>query len=207
MVAESDKGCVLWVGVMEDRAVVVTRSKFVNGVRVITDQVQDPARLMDSEIRNKLVEVCGVDVRGDTASRVYLGRKYYCDSDMLVSDSDPNVCKLNPDNASEAIRHLASVGIPDDPKYLLAEGTAFAYFTDGVPVAFAGTHPTGAMSDRIGNVMVGTLGMYRGRGCGRAVIAATTHAVVCRGKVAVWGMSHDNLPAMRTASSRATTLL
>lgn len=195
------RNCVLWMGVLADRAVLVSSAELAVALREAVAEAEEPAELMEPETIADLTARCSALAGGSTALWPYMGRKYCCDSEMLRPVHNANVQRLTPDNASCAMHRLKSVGIPDDPTYLLAEDAAFAYFLDGYPVAFAASHPAGDMSDSIGNVMVGTLAEYRRRGFGKAVISATTEAVVARGKVAVWGMSHDNVPAMRTASS------
>jgi len=81
------------------------------------------------------------------------------------------------------------------------DDAAFAYFLDGRAVAFAGTHPVGNFSDRIGNVMVGTLDGYRRRGCGKALVSATTGRLLNQERVAVYGTNDDNVASIRTAQS------
>jgi len=195
------RNCVLWMGVMEDRAVVVSAPEITDPLQRTVGDAGRPSDLMMPEFLEELTAQCESHNQNGTAYQPYVGRKYCCDSEMLRTVYDDNVWQLTAENASSAIRGLRSVGIPDDPGYLLAEGSAFAYYFEGAPVAFAATHPTGRMSDSIGNVMVGTLDEHRGRGFGRAAISATTEAVVSRGKVAVWGMYHDNHAAMETALS------
>ena len=191
---------VLWMAVLPDRAVLVSPNEFAPSLREAVkgrapDDLMRPDSLADLSAR------CAAIAGHGTALQPYTGRKYCCDAGMLHPVHDANVRRLTPENASTAIRRLGSVGIPDDPAYLLAEHAAFAYFLNGEPVAFAGTHPAGDFSDRVGDVMLGTLEAHRRRGFGRAVISATTEAVVAGGKVAVCGMLHDNLAAMRTAVS------
>jgi hypothetical protein len=191
----------LWMGVLEDRAVIVTQPELVPAVQGRLEQIPSPANLMGPEFRDDLAALCRKRAKTDAALEMYLGRKFYCDSEMLIHVADSNVRQLDSENAGQAIRCLGSADIPDDLDYLLAEGTAFAYFLDGLPVAFAGTHPAGPLADRIGDIMVGTLEAHRRSGFGKAVISATTSAIISRGKVAVWGMSYDNFAAMKTAAS------
>lgn len=193
--------CALWMGVMEDRAVVVSAPEIIRLLQRIVAEAESPADLMAPEFLQGLTAQCELRSANGTALQPYVGRKHCCDSDMLDAAYDDNVCRLTIENAPSAILGLRATGIPDAPGYLLAEHTAFAYYFEGAPVAFAATHPTDRMSDSIGNVMVGVLDEYRGRGFGKAVISATTEAVVSQGKVAVWGMHHDNHAAMETALS------
>lgn len=195
------RACLLWMGVMEDRAVLVSAPELTASVREVVAKIAAPADLMNPAAIANLTAQCGTRAGGGANIRPYLGRKYCCDVEMLSPVRDVNVRKLTWENAPRATRELKSLGIPDDLTYLLAESAAFAYLLDGAPVAFAGTHPAHNMSDSIGDVMVGTLDEHRRRGFGRAVISATTEAVLAQGKVAIWGMSHDNVAAMRTASS------
>ncbi len=94
---------------------------------------------------------------------------------------------------------LGQVGAPDDADYFLKDGAAFACWVDGNPVAFAGTHPVGEFSDRVGNVMVGTLAEHRGRGHGKAVVSATTGKLLRQGLVGVFGTLTSNIPSIRAA--------
>jgi GNAT superfamily N-acetyltransferase len=192
---------VLWMVVLADRAVLVASAEYTATLCEAVAAVGEPAELIKPETIADLTTRCRALAGGSRDLQPYMGRKYCCDSGMLRPVHDANVQRLTPGNASGAMHALRSVGIPDDPAYLLAEDAAFAYYLDGDPVAFAATHPAGDMSGSVGDVMVGTLEGYRRRGYGKAVISATTAAVVARGKVAVWGMSHDNVGAMRTASS------
>ena len=197
----SHRTCVMWMGVLEDRAVLVSAPEFAASVREAVAEAEEPADLMKPETIADLTARCSAVAGGGADLRPYLGRKYCCDSEMLRPVHNANAQRLTSRTASCAMQRLRCVGIPDDPAYLLAEDAAFANFLDEDPVAFAGTHPGRDMAESVGDVMVGTLEEYRRRGFGKAVISATTEAVVARGKVAVWGMSHDNVPAMRTASS------
>ena len=189
------------MAVLADRAVLVSATEFVASLRQAAAETKTPADLMKPDALADLTARCTALARDAAAPRPYMGRKYCCDADMLRPVHDANVRELTPDNAPDAMRRLKPVGIPDDTAYLLAEEAAFAYFLNGHPVAFAGTHPAGDMSDRVGDVIVGTIEERRRRGFGRAVVSATTEAIVARGKVAVWGMSHNNVAAMKTASS------
>lgn len=192
---------VLWMAVFPDRAVLIAPAEYTTSLREVVVRAAEPSDLRNPEVLVDLTARCTAIAADSTALRTYAGRKFCCDAGMLQLSQDANVHQLAFDNASRAIRRLAAVGIPDDASYLLAEDTAFAYFLDGEPVAFAGTHPAGDMCDRIGDVMVGVLEGYRRRGFGSSVVSATTQAVVARGKVAVWGMSHSDTPAMKTAES------
>jgi GNAT superfamily N-acetyltransferase len=189
------------MGVMTDCAVIVTETQAISRVQAIVDTLYGRDSLMEQQAIDQLCTILDVQLTSGNNFCQYFGRKYFCDSEMLIRVNDSNVRKLTADNAEEAIANLRPVGIPYDREYLLNEESAFAYYHNGAPVAFAATHPAGEMSDRIGDIMVGTLQELRSRGYGKAVVSATTSVIVDRGKVAVWGMAHDNMPAMKTASA------
>ena len=192
---------VVWMWVMEDRAILASRPDHAPLLREVARGVAAPSDLMRPEMVRELTTRCSTLARSSRSLRPYLGRKYYCDAMMHRPVHDESVHKLTRENAPPAMRELRCVGIPDDLSYLLAEDAAYAYFLGDSPVAFAGTHPARTMANCVGDVMAGTLAEHRRRGCGKAVISATTGEVVSRGRVAVWGMSHDNVPAMKTASA------
>ena len=172
--------CVVWIGIMEDRAILTSVSEFTASLREVVAGITVPTDLMNPETIADVVTRYSTLAGGSANVRLYLGRKHCCDAEMLSPVHDVHVHRLTRENAPDAMRVLKPVGIPDDLTYLLAENTAFAYFQDDIPVAFAGTHPTGDMSDSIGDVMVGTLAEHRRRGFGQAVISATTGAVVAK---------------------------
>ncbi|MEW6752847.1 MAG: GNAT family N-acetyltransferase [Candidatus Latescibacterota bacterium] len=191
---------VLWVAVLSDRAVLVAPGDFAPTLRRAV-RGRAPGELMEPDCLADLSARCAALAGEGTTLEPYLGRKCCCDAGRLRAVRNTNVRQLTPANAPQAMRRPQPVGIPNDTAYLLADDAAFAYYLGHEPVAFAGTHPVGAFSDRLGNVMVGTLQAHRGRGFGRAVVAATTQALVTGGRVAVWGMAHDNAAAARTAAS------
>ncbi len=182
---------------MEDCCLVSTQHELVETVRDVVSELP-PQDCLKQATRNQLVRLCE-----DAGHNVvqYAGLKLYCDADMHVPMLDANVKELDAERAPEAIEALRPIGIPWELDYLLGQGTAFAYYLEGRPVAFAATHRPGKVSDKIGNVMVGTLEQHRRRGYGKAVISATTRRVIEQRKVAVWGMAEDNIPALHTAKS------
>jgi predicted GNAT family acetyltransferase len=160
-----------------------------------------PSQLMASEPRQQLAEICCRHLGEDVVCYSYSGVKLYCDRSTYLQIADDNVRKITRANAGEAMTCLLDDGIPTDVDFLLADDAVFAYYLDDGPVAFAGTHPVGDMSDRIGNVMVGTHRDHRGRGYGKAVVSATAGSLLDQGRVAVYGTSEDNFASQKIALS------
>jgi GNAT superfamily N-acetyltransferase len=207
IVAGSDKrykemgNCILWAGVFRDRYIISTQHELVDRVQTIVRKVFSPRQIFLNEMRDYLIALYHEILGDENACYVYSGTKLYCDKQTYVHTKDNNVRKITRKNAGEVIERLLPVGIPDDVDYLLTDDVAFAYYTWEQPVAFAGTHPVGSMTDKIGNVMVGTLEQYRRQGYGKAVVSATTGALLEQGRIAVYGTSDDNIASIRTALS------
>lgn len=207
IVAGSDKRyretgrSMLWMAVFNDRAFVSTQSELAEKVRDVVGKVFTQEQFHDDDVRNRLEMVCRGRLTSKNKYYLYSGMKLYCDKDTHICIRDESVRKLTRDNAAEAITRLSSVGIPDEAGYLLTDNAACAYYAEGHPVAFAGTHPAGGMSDRIGDVMVGTLDGYRRHGYGKAVLSATTGTLIGQGRVAVLGTYDDNIAVVKTGQS------
>lgn len=194
-------GSVLYVAsYYGNRCVVSTQHELVSEMQRTADTMT-PSQLMANETRQQLVEICYRRLGEDVVCYRYSGVKLYCDRSTYLPIADENVRRITRTNAGEAMTCLLDDGIPTDVDYLLGDDAAFAYYFDDRPVAFAGTHPVGDMSDRIGNVMVGTHRDHRGRGYGKAVVSATTGSLLSKGRVAVYGTSEDNVASQKTALS------
>ena len=194
----SRRSRVLSLWVEADRAVFIAAPGYRHLLDGLLRSVSSPTELLNPGTVPSVAERLAAQNRGLVS---YLGRKYCCDRHTVRPVFDAAVHKLTPEAAPQAIRQLKSVGIPEDAAYLLAEDAAFAYYCTDAAVAFAGTHPAKRTDSATADVMLGTLPQYRRRGFGKAVISATTDAVISRNRVAVWGMSYDNVAAMRTAAA------
>ncbi len=194
-------GCLLWMGVLNDRCLISTQHALLGKVKEVAGKVSSPRKLLRSDLRDNLLAVCSDALGGAGAFNTYSGLKLACDDESLARIDDHHVRKVTPEIAGEVIMNLSREGVPDDPDYLLADDAAFAYYTDKQPVSFAGTHPLGTTGLKVGNVMVATLEPYRRRGFAKAVVSATTARLIEQGKVAVYGTSDDNIASIRTALS------
>jgi GNAT superfamily N-acetyltransferase len=207
VVAASDKrykeasGCLLWMGVLNDRCLISTQHELLGPVKKVVARVSSPHQLLRTELRDSLLTACSEALAGSDTHMIYFGLKLACDGETLVRVEDHHVRKVTPEIAPEVTASLSQEGVPDDVEYMLADDAAFAYYTDGQPVSFAGTHPLGGGGLKVGNVMVATLEPYRRRGFAKAVVSATTARLLEQGKVAVYGTSDDNIPSIRTALS------
>ncbi len=84
----------------------------------------------------------------------------------------------------------------------VAEGTCFAAYVDGEPVALAGTYEVPHMAGAVCDMCVsGTLPEHRREGFGRAVVAGATRAVLESGRVPVYVTSDQNMASINTARS------
>lgn len=198
--APPPRRCILWMAVLPDRAVVSTQYGLVDDVRRIVESVGDANGLLAEDVRRPLLSLCR-ERSPDHELRPYFGAKLYCDADMHEPIRDPNVRKLTRETAEEAVPAGACGGDANAVDYLLQDDAAFAYFLDEQQVAWAATHPVGAMSDRIGDVWVETLEAHRRRGYGKAVLSATTGALIGQGKVAVCGTGTQGQAGFRTPES------
>jgi GNAT superfamily N-acetyltransferase len=186
--------------VLHDRAIVSTQYGLVDRVREVVREISTAGELLRGDVKAKLASLCAAAAEGRPL-RLCGGPKLYCAAGMHKVVRDPRVLRLTRETAHAAVGVLVLPGIEWSIDYLLHDNAAFAYFLGNRAVAFAGTHPAGTLADRIGDVMVETLEPYRRRGYGRAVVSATTGALIEQGRVAVWGTSHDNAAAIRTAES------
>lgn len=191
--ARSTAKCCLWLCVMPDKALVSCRESMAVKIEGIVGDIGDPVELMTRTVRDRLIAAIG----GATAA--YEGTKLVCDESSLRSVTAEGVRRLTPERAPGAIHDLASVGIPNDVGYLLHDGCAHASFVGQCAVSFAATHPCEV--ETIGDMMVGTLPMFRRQGHGRAVTSAATQEVLRQGKIAVWGSESSNRAAIKTAES------
>ncbi len=82
----------------------------------------------------------------------------------------------------------------------IAEGTCFAAFVDGKPVAVAGTWAVPHMADKVADICVpGTVAEHRKEGFGKSVLACTTGAVLKSGRVPIYITSERNVASIATA--------
>lgn len=190
-----------FMAILHDRALVSTQHEMVAMVRPIVEKAEEPCQLHDEAIISSLIKLCAEATGDATDLYQYEGVKLYCDPENYVLVMDSNVRRITRRDAGEAIAALREVGIPDDVDYLLADNAAFAYYVDNAPVGFAGTHPVGEFSDRIGNICVGVLGRHHRRGYGKALVSATTGELLHQGRTAVWGTAANNAAAIKTAQS------
>jgi GNAT superfamily N-acetyltransferase len=192
---------VLVLYVLSDRALVSTQHELVKPVEGLVSVVATAGELADESIHQQLFRLCAERLGRDARLVPYSGVKLYCDEEEYVRIVDEHVRRVTRGDVDIVMAALRVVGAPDDPDYFLKDDAAFAYWVDDTPVSFAGTHPVGEFSDRIGNVMVGTLDGHRRRGYGKAVVSATTGELLRQGRVAVWGTETTNVASIRTARS------
>ncbi len=82
----------------------------------------------------------------------------------------------------------------------VAEGTCFAAFVDGEPVAVAGTWEVPHMVDRVADICLpGTIPARRREGFGKSVLSGTTGAVLRSGRIPVYLTSDRNVASINTA--------
>jgi len=169
--------------VLGDRALVSTVPELAKPVEGLVSAVASPAELAAASVEQKLFTLCTQHVGGNAQLVPYSGLKLYCDEETYGRIVDEHVRRVT----------------WDDADYFLKDNAAFAYWVDDSAVAFAGTHPVGEFSGRVGNVMAGTLEEHRRRGYGKAVLSATTGELLRQGRVAVWGTEATNVASIRTA--------
>lgn len=204
VVAGSDRrdpdkgGAMLVLHAFADRCMVSTRHELIGEVEEIIAADPHAGHLSELTLR-RLAALCQRRLGDGGDCHVYSGVRMYCTAQMHVPLPDPHVRRITRANAPEVIARLRPEGMPDDVDYLLADDAAFAYVLDERPVAFAATHPVGSFAGRVGNVMVGTVEAFRRRGYGKAVVSATTGALLDQGRVALYGTAEDNVASIRTA--------
>ena len=180
---------------MQGKALVSCPETTAPQVEGVLGDLEVPGELRTSAIKDRLITIAAAG----KSVEAYEGVKLACDDSTFRSATTDGIRKLTVESAPTAVHHLASVGIPDDTRYLLQDCTAFAYYLGENPVAFAATHPCEA--EDIGNMMVGTLREHRRRGYGKATASATTSEALRQGRTTVWGTEVGNHAAIRTAES------
>lgn len=189
---------VLAMYLMEDRCLISTSRSLVQEVAALKDRTQSIDEFGQPEVQDELLALCRDRLGDGAVCYTYSGPKLYCDGSSYAACHDGDVREITRANAGEAITHLLDFGIPTDADYLLADGTAFAYYLDELPVAFACTSPSGE-SSRVGDMMVGVKDGFRRRGFGKAVVSASTGAVLRQGRTAVYGTLDENIASIGTA--------
>jgi hypothetical protein len=193
-------GTVLQLHALADRVMVSTPPQLRDEVEEVVLKAQDEACLLTRGVAD-LSALCASRLGGANALYVYEGVRLFCTQDTYVFFEDANVRQITRQDALAVIAQLRDEGIPDDVDYLLADNAAFIYLVNGRAASFAATHPVGRFSDRVGNVMVGTVGEFRRRGYDKKVVSATTKALLGQGRIALYATTADNVASLATATA------
>ncbi|MCE5323622.1 GNAT family N-acetyltransferase [bacterium] len=130
-------------------------------------------------------------------------QKFYCTPRILKKQDQEGICEVTSGNIDEILHELVP-GIADKPEYvtggdILSAGPAFAWYQNGKPVGFAGTHSS-YMSERVGNIgMVFVTERYRGNGAAKRLVAAVADRLLKAGRMPVYGCSVYNPASIKTA--------
>lgn len=164
-----------------------------------------PNRLISCAIHAKVRDMCRTQFGDDACIYILADRKYYCTRRGLRVYELEGLQRVTEGNVDEIMSALIP-GIADHPSYiesdyLLNHGPAFAWYVDGKPVGFAGTHSSG-MCDQVGNIgMVFVKDAYRGRGGAQALVSHVARALLEVDRLPLYGCDVDNVESWRTAES------
>jgi len=194
----------LWAAVIGDCLLVSVRSQLVQPVEKFLNTLSCPKEIMTPLAGNELLSVCGRAFGEQKRFFCYSGVKLYCDQEIFIKITDPNVRKMTMANMPRIMELFYSFAKPDDKQCMeavVAGDAAFAYFLGNEPVSFCTTHHK-YMSDKIGDLcMQGTLVQYRGHGYGKATVSAATNEILKQGRTPVWGASIYNMASIKTAQA------
>ena len=163
-----------------------------------------PARHADiraNQVHLALKEFCESVYGTQALVHVLPDIHFYCTRRGLRSFPSDHLRRATLDSAPAIARWLVHEGelYECDPSYILDNGPAYTWFEEGRPVGFASVHRS-EMQDKVGNVgNVFVLPAYRGRGIGKAVVAAVAEGLLDEGRLPVYGCSADNLASAGTA--------
>ena len=191
---------ILWLFVSRGRCVVSLQHQMAEPMLEIVKRIKDPEGFRSHKFDQEILQMCSRALPQKEKVFISRGPKYYCSPRDLNLTTDPNVRLITKDNLSEVLTAFGDgeLGLPDT----VSEKRSFAYYFEGRPVAYCSNLPLGHMQEKVAAVGgVFTLPSMRRRGFAKAVVSATTDAVLKSGRVPVYGTSDDNLASRRTALS------
>lgn len=202
---------VLWLIVTHGRCAISARHEWVEPLRRLFSSLRDPDELRAGRFDASILQTCS-DTLPLAGLSLHRGPKYACCEEDFRSFADENVRSIAEDSAAPGRVASATCQVAEVSSvlcdaglalpYTVEEKTAFAYYLDDRPVACCGTLPIGHMEGEVSDVgSVYTLPAMRRRGFARAVVSATTAAVLRAGRVPAYSTWEQNIASQRTARS------
>lgn len=190
---------VLWLLMSGGRCLISTQHEIVQPMIGLMNNIHSLSELYAHRFDADILKICS-NALPDSQLSIGAGPKYTCCDEDFKPNTDLNVHPITGATLEKVAAVLGDAGLA--LPYTVQEKTAFVYELDGQPVACCGTLPIGHMEDEIGEVgSVFTLPTMRNRGCAKAVVAATTQAVLRSGRVSAYSTWDANIASQRTAMS------
>jgi len=196
-----DRVSLIYVAASLNRYLVSAQCELVDKLQEIIDNLPQPEALLQEETESHLRRVCQETLNIRRPLKMYSGPKFYCDEESLVLCESSNVKGVTREMTQEVMRYLSEGG--PDLEYAIQEGTAFVWYEGGIPVSYCGTvRPVTYMLDQVARVGgIFTLEEHRRRGFAKAVLSATTRAILDSGRIALYGTFQSNIASINTALS------
>jgi GNAT superfamily N-acetyltransferase len=188
----------VWAFLTRGRCVVSVHPALLEPVTRLVSEL-DPARFRDPQTVARFAAVAA-DVLGfDRDAGTAFGPVFVCTPEAYCGEV-LHECRA----VTEADRAaLESARLLDSSLEMsIRDGTCFAAFEQGIPVALCGVCPVPHMGDLVADISLnGTLEQYRRRGFGRTVLSAVTRTVLDRRITPFYITSASNTASIRTAAS------
>ena len=191
---------ILWLFVSKGRCLISLQYQMVRPMLEIVKRIKDPEEFRSHKFDQEILQMCSLALAQEQKLSISRGPKYYCSRANLNFSPDPNVRLIAEENLPEVLTAFGNgeLSLPDT----VSEKRSFAYYFEGRPVAYCSNLPLGHMQEEVAAVGgVFTLASVRRRGFAKAVVSATTNAVLKSGRVPIYGTSDDNVASKRTALS------
>jgi len=192
---------VVWILLCRNKCIVSTQPQLQDAIKKLFSGITDFGIIREKQFHAKLVDICIREGFNKELLSIANGLRYICLPCNFVAISDANIQAIVHNTARKIRRDLSEGGVGNLDSSI-TQKTAFAYFKNGLPVAFCLTHDIGHMVDQIGDIGgIFTSKSHRGRGYAKAVLSATTKALIKSGRVPTYGTSDTNLASQATAKS------
>jgi len=192
----------IWVHLWQARAIISVRPDLFEKLQALLAERPAPEELRTPEWRTRL----GSLLKPGEQSR--LVHVLYCRPERLRLFTRPECRQLREADVEAFVKLKLTLYPECDPECLatdilrnIRDGIAFGCFHEGQLVSVTEAPAIGHMQDLIEELGVDTLPEYRGRGYGKAVVSATTKAILDLGRIPVARIGAANEPALRLAAS------
>lgn len=195
-------GCTvaIWVHIFRERAVISIRPDLFEALKKMLTEISSPSQLYTIEWRKKV----GSFISSGEIGR--LGHVLYYNLEHCRLFKAPGCRRLEDSDVNAFVRMKLNLYPECDPDCLatdirrnIKDGIVFGVFQEGKLVSVSEAPVIGHMQEPIEEVGIETLPEYQRRGYGKAVLSATTNAILNIGRIPIYRCSSKNEASIRLA--------